>query len=143
VKKKERKYLAGCAFAMYTTVNVLQMLCKSRKKCNGDSGNEKTCARGRNHYLETKQHEQLRPKKHETGKKRSPAMARHFIDIKINVRKEIVQAGRQAGRQAGVKICEEFAPNFGNKRNGCCITTMHFLTMDFDQNYMTIFFYPS
>jgi hypothetical protein len=28
-----------------------------------------------------------------------------------------------------VKMCEEFAPNFGNKRTGCCITITHFLTL--------------
>jgi hypothetical protein len=30
-----------------------------------------------------------------------------------------------------VKICEEFAPNFGNKRTGCCIMTTHCLTLPF------------
>jgi hypothetical protein len=28
-----------------------------------------------------------------------------------------------------VKICEDFGPSFGDKRTGCCITTMHCLTL--------------
>jgi hypothetical protein len=28
-------------------------------------------------------------------------------------------------------MCEDFAPNFGDKRTGCCITTMHRLTVPF------------
>jgi hypothetical protein len=30
-----------------------------------------------------------------------------------------------------VKMCKDFAPNFGNKRTGCSITTMHRLTLPF------------
>jgi hypothetical protein len=30
-----------------------------------------------------------------------------------------------------VKICEGFAPNFGDKRTGRCITTTHHLTLPF------------
>jgi hypothetical protein len=28
-------------------------------------------------------------------------------------------------------MCKDFAPNFGNKRTGCCITTTHRLTLSF------------
>jgi hypothetical protein len=28
-----------------------------------------------------------------------------------------------------VKMCEDFALNFGDKRTGCCIMTMHCLTL--------------
>jgi hypothetical protein len=28
-------------------------------------------------------------------------------------------------------MCQDFAPNFGNKRTGCCIMTMHHLTLPF------------
>jgi hypothetical protein len=28
-----------------------------------------------------------------------------------------------------VKMCEDFTPNFHDKRTGCCITTMHRLTL--------------
>jgi hypothetical protein len=31
----------------------------------------------------------------------------------------------------GVKMCEDFAPNFGDKRTGLCNTTMHHLTLPF------------
>jgi hypothetical protein len=30
-----------------------------------------------------------------------------------------------------VKMCEDFAANLGDKRTGCCITTMHSLTLSF------------
>jgi hypothetical protein len=28
-------------------------------------------------------------------------------------------------------MCEDFAPNFGDKRTGCCVTTTHRLTLPF------------
>jgi hypothetical protein len=28
-------------------------------------------------------------------------------------------------------MCEDFTPNFGDKRTGCCITTTHCLTLPF------------
>jgi hypothetical protein len=30
-----------------------------------------------------------------------------------------------------MKMCENFVPNFGDKRIGCCITTTHYLTLPF------------
>jgi hypothetical protein len=30
-----------------------------------------------------------------------------------------------------VKMCEDFAPNFGERRTGCSITTTHLLTLPF------------
>jgi hypothetical protein len=30
-----------------------------------------------------------------------------------------------------VKMCEEFALNFSDKRTGCCLMTMHYLTLSF------------
>jgi hypothetical protein len=30
-----------------------------------------------------------------------------------------------------LKMCEDFTPNFGDKRTGCCILTMHCLTLSF------------
>jgi hypothetical protein len=36
------------------------------------------------------------------------------------------------------KICEDFSPNFGDKRTGCCITTTHSLTRPFSAgNFFT------
>jgi hypothetical protein len=32
-----------------------------------------------------------------------------------------------------VRMCEDFAPNFGNKRTNYCITTVHHLTLPFHQ----------
>jgi hypothetical protein len=37
-----------------------------------------------------------------------------------------------------VIMCEHFAPNFGDKRTGCCITTTHHLTLNFlPGNFLT------
>jgi hypothetical protein len=45
-----------------------------------------------------------------------------FFDIKGIIQKEFVLA---------VKMCEDFAPNFGDKAAGHCITTTHRLTLPF------------
>jgi hypothetical protein len=42
-----------------------------------------------------------------------------------------------------MKMCKDFTLNFGNKRIGCCIMTMHCLTLHlhrgiFDKNNMTV-----
>jgi hypothetical protein len=38
---------------------------------------------------------------------------------------------------------EDFTPNFGNKRTGCCITTTHNLTKQFlTKNNMTVLLHP-
>jgi hypothetical protein len=47
-----------------------------------------------------------------------------------------------------VKMHEDFTPNFGNKRTGCCIMTMHRLTLPFSsgnfftRNNMTVIPHP-
>jgi hypothetical protein len=47
-----------------------------------------------------------------------------------------------------VKMCEDFAPNFGDKRTACCITTTHHLKLPFSpgiffgQNNMTVVPHP-
>jgi hypothetical protein len=41
-----------------------------------------------------------------------------------------------------MKICEDFTPNFGNKGNGYCITTMQFSPENSKQNNMTVVFHP-
>jgi hypothetical protein len=59
-----------------------------------------------------------------------------FFDIKRIVHKEIVPAGQTVNSAyycdfygVCVKVCEDFAPNFGNKRSGCCITITYRLTL--------------
>jgi hypothetical protein len=45
-------------------------------------------------------------------------------------------------------MCQDFAPNFGDKITGCCITTMHHLRLHFSpanfftRNNMTVVPYP-
>jgi hypothetical protein len=38
-----------------------------------------------------------------------------------------------------MKICEDFVPNFGDKRTGCCITITHHLTLPFSPGNFLIF----
>jgi hypothetical protein len=61
-----------------------------------------------------------------------------FFDIKEIVHKEFVLAGQTINTTVAfyddcVEMCENFAPNFGDKKNGCCITTIHRLTLPFHQ----------
>jgi hypothetical protein len=50
-----------------------------------------------------------------------------FFDFKGIVNKEFALSGQTLS----VKMCEDFTPNFGNKRTGCCITSTHHLTLPF------------
>jgi hypothetical protein len=62
-----------------------------------------------------------------------------FLDINWIVHKEFVMADQKANSAYYtetvygdcVKMCEDFAPNFSDKRAGCCITTMHRHTLPF------------
>jgi hypothetical protein len=63
-----------------------------------------------------------------------------FFDIKAIVHKEFVLAGQTVIPHTNVtfygdcmKMCEDFAPNFGNKRTGVTMRrlTLTFLTMNF------------
>jgi hypothetical protein len=61
-----------------------------------------------------------------------------FFDIKRLVHKERVLAGQTVIPHTivtfygdCVKMCEDFDPNFGDERTGCCITTTHRLTFHF------------
>jgi hypothetical protein len=70
-----------------------------------------------------------------------------FFDIKGIARKGFVLAGQTVNFTYDcVNMCEDFAPNFGVKRTGCCITTAHRLTLPsspgnfFTKNNMTVAF---
>jgi hypothetical protein len=60
-----------------------------------------------------------------------------FFDIKGIVHKEFVLADQSildttvTFYSDCMKMCEDFDLNFGNKRTGCCIMTMHHLTLPF------------
>jgi hypothetical protein len=59
-----------------------------------------------------------------------------FLDIKGIVHKEFVLAGQTVNPayyltfyRDCVKMCEDFTPNFGDERTGCCITTTNRLAL--------------
>jgi hypothetical protein len=62
-----------------------------------------------------------------------------FFDIKAIVHKEFVLVRQTVNIPRTIvtfygdclKICHDFAPNFGNKRTGCCITITHRFTLPF------------
>jgi hypothetical protein len=61
-----------------------------------------------------------------------------FFDMKVIVYKEFVLTGQTITSAYCcevygdcMKVCEDFAPNFDDKRTGCCITAMHRLTLPF------------
>jgi hypothetical protein len=60
-----------------------------------------------------------------------------FFDMKRIVHKEFFLAGQSIPCTAVIfygdcmKIYKDFAPNFGNKRTGCCIMTTHHLKLPF------------
>jgi hypothetical protein len=73
----------------------------------------------------------LRPEKVRQVKSKVKNMIIIFFDIKQIVHKEFVLAGQTMFYGKCVKMCEDFAPNFGDKRTGCCSMTMHRLTLPF------------
>jgi hypothetical protein len=61
-----------------------------------------------------------------------------FFDIKMTVHKEFILADQKSIPHTTVtfygdcvKRCEDFAPNFGGRRTGCCVTTANHLTLPF------------
>jgi hypothetical protein len=60
-----------------------------------------------------------------------------FFDIKAIAQKEFVMAGQSFLHTIVtfygdcLKICEDFAPNFGDKSAGCCIKTTHRIALPF------------
>jgi hypothetical protein len=54
-----------------------------------------------------------------------------FFDIKGIVLKELFLAGQTVNYGDCVKMCKDFALNFGDKRTGCCIIKTHHLSFPF------------
>jgi hypothetical protein len=78
-------------------------------------------------------------KKGDAGEKQRQEHAQNFPSH----HKEFVLAGQivtSAYYCDYIKMCEDFTLNSGNKRAGCCITTMHHLTLPFSPG---IFFYQN
>jgi hypothetical protein len=78
-----------------------------------------------------------RPKKKKKAKRvksKFKSMLIIFFDLKGIVHKELVLASQAVNLYASVtfygdclKVCEDFALNFGDERSGCCIRTTHHL----------------
>jgi hypothetical protein len=81
---------------------------------------------------------QGRPKTARHVKSNVKSMFIIFFNIKGIVHKEFALVGRAANSIYTVtfygdcvKVCEDFAQNFGDKRTGCCITATLHLTLSF------------
>jgi hypothetical protein len=75
--------------------------------------------------------------KGETGEGQSQEHALHFnFTLRGLLKKNLSQQAKQSILHTTVmfygdrmKMCEDFAPNFGDKRTGCCSMTTHHLTL--------------
>jgi hypothetical protein len=82
---------------------------------------------------------QGRPKKARQVKRKVMSMLIICFDIEGTVHKELILAGQSVKPTHTtvklycdcVKMCEDFGPNFGDKRTGYCITTRHHLAFLF------------
>jgi hypothetical protein len=73
-----------------------------------------------------------RPKQARQVKSKVKSMLIIFFDIKGIVKKNSYWQAKQSiphttvtFYSSCVKMCKDFSPNFGNRRTGRCITTMH------------------
>jgi hypothetical protein len=62
-----------------------------------------------------------------------------FFDIKGTLHKTLVLASETIPHTTVkcLKMCGDLAPNWGDKRSGCCITTSHRLAFLFARKFMT------
>jgi hypothetical protein len=105
---------------------------KSWKTCDGDPGNDLTSVRGRKLEPCKESPNSLRPKK--VRQVNSKVMLIVFFDIKKSFPWQAIQSILHTTVTfygSYMKICEDFAPNVGNKRTGYCIMTMHHLSLPF------------
>jgi hypothetical protein len=80
----------------------------------------------------------LRPKKARQVRSKVMSIFIIFFDMKGIVRKEFVLEGQTVNSAYYVtfygdcvKMCQDFATNFGDKGTGCCFTKTHRLTLRF------------
>jgi hypothetical protein len=113
-------YLTWCNFVMDPTASVYQILCKSRKKWDGDPDSDQTSVWGREHetymgvWLACSI--QSRPNKGKSRACSSFSLTWRRLFTK-NLHTTVMIYGDC------MKMCEDFVPNYGNKRTGCCIPT--------------------
>jgi hypothetical protein len=81
---------------------------------------------------------QGRPKKEIQVKSKVKSMLSILFDVKGIVCKELSWQAKHLISNTAVmfycvciEMCKDFTLNFGNKRTGCCITTMHHFTLPF------------
>jgi hypothetical protein len=130
---------------MDSTKELHQILCRSQKNCVAEPGNDEINVQGIKHEPYTKGPNSPRPKKVRQVKSKAKSMLITFYDIKGIVHKEFILAGQIINPHTTVtfygdciKMCEDFTPNFGNKRTGCCIMTKLRHTLPFPQgNFFT------
>jgi hypothetical protein len=119
-----------------------QSLWKSRKKCGGEPGNDQTAFEGESmSHTRRVQYYQDR-----TRLDKWRAKPRAYSSVSLTSRELFTNNSSQQAMQSiphrtvtiygnCMKICEDFAPNFGDKRTGCCITTTQshtfFITREF------------
>jgi hypothetical protein len=82
-------YLTSFHFATDPTKEQHQILCKSRKKCDGDASNDQTSVRRRKPEPYTERQNFPRPKKVRQAKSKVKSMLIIFFDIKRIVHKKI------------------------------------------------------
>jgi hypothetical protein len=108
-----------------------QIFRKSQEKCYGDPTNDWTSIRGRKHEPYRESPNSPRPIKARQVKGKVKSILIIFFELNGNVHKEFELISHTIVRFYGdcMKMCEDFAPNFGDEITGCCITTTHRLTL--------------
>jgi hypothetical protein len=115
------------------------------EKGDGDPCSDYTSVQGRKHEPYTESPNLPRLKKARKVKSKVMSMLIVFFHIKRILHKEFVLAGQTVNSAITVmfygdcmKMWEDFTPNCGNRRTGCCMTTMHHLTLlFFHQGFLT------
>jgi hypothetical protein len=120
------------------------ILCKSLKMCNGDPGNDKTSVRGRKHEPYTERPNSPRSKNGDMWRAKSRACSFSLTSRGLLTKnsswqvKQLIPHTTVTFYGDCVKMWDDFAPNFGDKRTGCNITTKHRITLPFSPgNFLT------
>jgi hypothetical protein len=131
--------------AMVPTKEQHQILCKSRNKCHKDPGNDQTSIWGKS--MSRTQNVQTYQDRKRRDRWRAKSRARSLFSftsrglLKTNSSwkaKQPIPHITVMFYDECVKMCQDFAPNFRDKRIYCCITTTDRLILPFSQrNFFT------